>query len=190
MNWKEYMDLVGKITKGEYKETPYDDEHMVQYTKLNEVRIKRWLKNPDILDKDLIQQLNNLPEKQEWILILEPWCGDGAHIAPFIHLMAQHSDKINLTLQLRDSEDSIIEQYLTNGSRSIPKLIVRDENGKDLFTWGARPKAAQDHFEELKNTNMTPEERKAALQVWYNKDKGESIQREFAGILSSIQQQV
>ena len=58
-------------------------------------------------------------------------CGDAAHIVPIIYLMSRLNNNITLRIQLRDS-GSEIEKYLTNGTKSIPMLIVRDENNKDL----------------------------------------------------------
>jgi hypothetical protein len=77
--------------------------------------------------------------------------------------------------------------YLTNGGRSIPKLIVRDAKGNDLFTWGPRPKEAQNiHLRQMNDENMSKEEKKIELQNWYNKDKGESTQEELLELLKKV----
>ena len=115
----------------------------------------------------------------QWILITEPWCGDAAHGHAFIDKLAQLNENISLRIQNRDSSSSEINKYLTNGARSIPKLIVRDESGNDLFAWGPRPKEPQEMVMNHKlNNSLSAEEKSKELQRWYNKDKGVSMQNE------------
>ena len=69
-----------------------------------------------------------------------------------------------------------MDQFLTRGTRSIPKLIMVDnETGRVLHTWGPRPSRAMEMVYEFKTLHgtLTPEF-KHDLQVWYNKDKGEN----------------
>ena len=43
--------------------------------------------------------------------------------------MAKESgENIELKIVLRDENEELMNEFLTNGSRSIPKLIVLDEN--------------------------------------------------------------
>jgi hypothetical protein len=149
---------------------------------LNNSRSKRWIKKGELTD-EIKLKLDSIQAKQKWIIITEPWCGDAAHLAPFIKKMAEYSPHIELEIQKRDGEGSEIDRYLTNGGKSIPKLIVRDENGKDLYNWGPRPTEPQAIVMNQKSSNQTAEEKKSELQVWYNKDKGISIQKELADLI-------
>lgn len=185
MNWNDYLNQFDEILDGNIVSAPYDDPHFVEYVKLNKSRMNRWLKTGKLND-ELKLQLAQIQEPQEWILISEPWCGDAAHSTPFIFLMSELNPNIKLHIQLRDS-NSEITNYLTNGGKAIPKLIVRDKEGKDLWVWGPRPQLAQHYFMELKNQEtLTVEEQKAKLQEWYNQDKGIEIQNEFSHWFSQI----
>lgn len=175
MNYQEYKDLYEEIFKD--PQPPYTESDYMTYTKVNVARMKRWDKTMQ-LDEELVGKLKSLGEKQHWIIIVEPWCGDAAHILPFLVRLAEQTERITYDLQLRDSEPFLINSYLTNGGKSIPKLIVRDENGKDIFTWGPRPKGAQELMEELKSEDADFETIKLKLQGWYNSDKGESVFKE------------
>jgi hypothetical protein len=165
---------------------PYDNEDYFNYVKLNASRLKRWYKIGK-LNTELVALINKIEHPQHWLLITEPWCGDAAHAQAFIAKLADVNPRISLVVQNRDAPASEIDNYLTNGGRSIPKLIVRDANGNDLFTWGPRPKEAQNiHLRQMNDENMSKEEKKIELQNWYNKDKGESTQEELLELLKKV----
>jgi hypothetical protein len=74
-----------------------------------------------------------------------------------------------------------MDQYSTNGARSIPKLIaIGREDRKVLGTWGARPREAQELFYKLKSEGLEKPAIMEQIQRWYLEDKGRSIQQEFA----------
>lgn len=183
MNWTEYTSLIDPIIEKKNRTAPYDQIAYVEYVTLNKSRINRWLKkNP--LSEETKEALQRISEPLQWILITEPWCGDAAHSTPIIHLMAEQSDNIDLQIVLRDQSD-LIDSYLTNGGKSIPILIVRDAEGNDLFTWGPRPEACQNLVMELKNSDASPQSKNMQVQMWYNKDQGQSIQRELIHLLKN-----
>ena len=187
MNWNTYISLFESILSKENATPPYDNEAYLNYTSLNFSRQNRWFKR-GALTEELKTEIENISEEQEWILITEPWCGDAAHINPFIQMAAELNDKINLTINLRDGEDSLIQDYLTNGvSMSIPILVVRNKDGKDLFVWGPRPKDAQALLMQHKtDDSKTNEEKKIEFQAWYNKNKGADIQSELVEKFKSL----
>ena len=176
MTFEQYKAGFEEILNNANPTTPYDDPHFLDYTKMNSKRMNRWFKQGVILP-EMNDYLTNLKQKQKWVLITEHWCGDAAHIVPFLQMMSELTPMVELELQLRDT-DSEIDSYLTNGAKSIPKLIVRDENGKDLFVWGPRPVACQEVFDKEKAAGAEMEDLKVALQNWYNQDKGNLIQVE------------
>ncbi|MBO9618250.1 MAG: thioredoxin family protein [Niabella sp.] len=181
MTFQQYQDYFDAILNTSEPQPPYDNESYLQYAKLNGSRSQRWLKqNP--LTEATKKIVTAIAQKQQWVVITEPWCGDAAHIVPILYLMSQLNDKIDFKLQLRDT-DSEIEQYLTHGTRSIPILVVRDEKGTDLFHWGPRPAAAKKVYEELKEQQADFEAAKIALQQVYNADKSLGIQEEVSRLL-------
>lgn len=185
MDFKEYQLKFDTILSGENTNHPYNDPHFMEYVKLNHSRMNRWLKRGTLDDKTQ-STIQSISQDQHWIVITEPWCGDAAHVLPFIVKMAELNPHIELSFQLRDALGSEIESYLTNGTRSIPKLIVRDDLGKDLFVWGPRPQACQEMAKEMIDEGIAPDDRKIAIQNWYNKDEGATLQREICGMINSI----
>lgn len=181
----DYLALFDQILRGGVPVAPYDDPEYFNYTKLNESRFKRWLKTME-LDSDLIKLLERIEEKQHWIIITEPWCGDASHVVPFLIRMAEIAPKISYELQLRDAEPFLIDSYLTNGGKAIPKIISRNESGEDVFVWGPRPAGAQALMNRLKQEEAPFETIKVELQNWYNADKGTEIKNELKAILSDF----
>lgn len=187
MKWNAYISLFDNILSGKETSPPYDNEGYVNYVTLNDSRQNRWLKRGEIMP-ELRAHIESISEPQQWILITEPWCGDAAHSSPFLFMASELSDKIEFKVNLRDGEDSLIDQYLTNGtSKSIPILVVRDKDGNDLFHWGPRPKDAQEILTRQKlDDSRTDEEKKIEFQAWYNQNKGVDVQKELLELLESV----
>ncbi len=90
--------------------------------------------------------------------------------------IAESTKNIDLKLVYRDENQALIDAFLTDGARSIPKLIALNEKNEVLYTWGPRPSEATKMVVDFKsiNGNLTPEF-KIDLQKWYNNDKGTGI---------------
>lgn len=183
MTFQEYLDYFEQILASPEDYDPYGDEAYLDYTKLNWSRTNRWLKRfePNDAIKSLIASMT---EHQHWIVITEPWCGDAAHTVAQLYQMVKNNPNIDLEIQLRDSEPFLIEDYLTDGSKSIPKLIIRNDVGHDKVIWGPRPKKLQNLFVQMKAEDKSFEEIKEETQRWYNEDKGEELQKELLSQLS------
>lgn len=159
-------------------------ENMLDYTKMYLQRVGRWDKRGK-LNNDLIHRLESFPRKMTWLVLNEGWCGDSAQTLPFINKMAEASKNIELRLILRDQNLELMDQFLTNNARSIPKLIALDaETLEVLGSWGPRPKEAYDMYKEQRTDPDIPNKKAVEnLHLWYAKDKGKSIQREFIKLL-------
>jgi len=182
MNYSTYKQLFDDILDNPNPTAPYDDDTYLNYVRLNRSRMKRWDAQM-VLDKKLEKQLTQISQPQHWIIISEPWCGDAAHIVPFLVKMAEQNELLTYEIQLRDTEPFLIDKYLTNGAKAIPKLIVRDSAGDDTFVWGPRAAAAQKLANDLKSSHAAKADILDALQRWYNQDKGESLCLELSTFL-------
>ncbi|MDR0801394.1 thioredoxin family protein [Fluviicola sp.] len=182
MTFQTYTELFEHILHASDHQVPYNDKEYFDYTKLNWSRMNRWLKKGVLLPQ-VQEKIKQISEPQNWILITEPWCGDAAHIVPFIKMLADLNPLIHLNLELRDAEPFRIQNYLTNGGKAIPKLVIQNVAGEDLAVWGPRPAGCEDLFREMKQNQMPFEEVKIHLQNWYNERCGVDIQKEIAALL-------
>lgn len=183
LSYSAYRTLVSKLI-GEGKSTGNEQtSDLLHYSELNEVRMKRLEKTLQ-LDSEVLKTLQNLKAKQTWLVIAEGWCGDAAQILPIIKLMAEASEYIDLKIVLRDENEALMNQFLTNGAKSIPKLIVLDENLNLINHWGPRPEAAKNLIIDYKAQHgIVDETAKIALQKWYLDDKGISTMKEIVAML-------
>ncbi len=174
-NYPDYRSLVINLVANESTTGHDKSEDMVNYTLLNDKRMKRWDKTIK-LSENTQERLSNFTGKVTWIIITESWCGDAAHVVPAIAKLAEQSENITLKLVLRDDNEALMNQFLTNGGKSVPKLIMMDsETGEVLNTFGPRPVAATKLVADYKAKHgMITPEFKEDLQNWYNKDKGQS----------------
>ncbi len=85
---------------------------------------------------------------------------------------------------LRDQYQQLIDKYLTNGARSIPKLIVFN-NDIEVGSWGPKPCSIKIGLEKLKEQDplISKSELHAKKVQLFTQDKGTSIQREITHIL-------
>ena len=159
-------------------------EALTHYSELNEARMNRLEKTVKI-STEIIQKLNQLNGDYIWLVISEGWCGDAAQILPVIYKMAELSERIDLKIVFRDENEDLINLFLTNGTKSIPKLIILDKNTLEVLgDYGPRPIGANQFMLDYKKEfGMIDEKAKAALQMWYLKDKGLSIQNEILELL-------
>ncbi|MBC9912986.1 thioredoxin family protein [Chitinophaga varians] len=185
MNFTDYLQLFENILQDAEPKAPYNNPDYLNYTKLNWSRQQRWLKTGVITDA-VTAAVKEITAPQQWVIITEPWCGDAAHIVPFLTKIAALNPLITIEIQLRDTPPFLIEQYLTNGTRSIPKLIIRDNDGNDMAVWGPRPAACQVLYNRLKAEKADFERTKIELQQWYNEDKGQSLQAELLEALAAV----
>lgn len=187
LSYPQYRDLIDTLLADGKTTGDGHPADFVEYTKLNVTRMERLDKTVALSD-DLLKVLQDLKRKQIWLVITEAWCGDAAQNLPVLQQMALQSPNIELRLVLRDENLALMDQYLTNGGRSIPKLIMLDsETLTELATWGPRPAGAQALLVAHK---ANPDESHADfvknVQLWYAKDKTLSTQNELLVLLQSI----
>ena len=154
-------------------------EALTNYSLLNDKRMKR-LDKTIKLSKETLQEFQKISEPNTWLVLTEGWCGDAAQSLPVLNKIAKSTDKIDLKVILRDENLPLMDLFLTNGGRSIPKLIVLDKENNVIDSWGPRPTIASKMVADYKEKNGALDPQfKQDLQLWYNKDKGENVQADF-----------
>lgn len=184
--YQDYKTLVSNLLAEGKSTGPNQSEALTNYSLLNDRRMKRLDKTIKITEetKNFMASIN-LP--QTWLVLTEGWCGDAAQNLPVIQKMAELNEHITLKLILRDENLELMDLFLTNGGRSIPKLIAIDNDLDVLFTWGPRPTIATKMVADYKAVHGALDAQfKQDLQVWYNKNKGINVQEDFVQLLKNL----
>jgi len=175
MSYQDYRELVKELSDNNSTTGEDKTEALANYTILNNRRMKRWDKTVKVSDS-AVNKIAEINKKTTWLVLTESWCGDAAHLMPVMNKLAALNDNIDFKVVLRDENEALMNQFLTNGGKSIPKLIMIDDASKTVLnTFGPRPSKATQLVNEYKSKHgaLTPEF-KEELQHWYNKDKGQT----------------
>jgi hypothetical protein len=172
----------GRTTSADPK---YNTPEMLEYAHLNLARMNRLDKQPPLDAATLEAAAHCAP--QTWLVLTESWCGDAAQLVPVLARIADASaGRITLRLLLRDEHPTVIDAFLTNGGRAIPKLIVLDSATLAVqSTWGPRPAPAQTLVRELIAAGVPYAERNIQLHSWYAADRTATVQAEIRELLTA-----
>jgi len=182
--YKEYREVVAHHVTSKTTTGAKQTDTLINYTKLNHVRMRRLDKTTKI--SEVHQAIfSNYQKKVTWLVLTESWCGDAAQSLPVLNKIALLIPHLTLKIVLRDQHKLLMEHFLTNNSMAIPKLIaVDDTSGEVLSQWGPRPSEATKMVTAYKaaNGSLSPVFKKE-LQVWYTKDKGQNIIEDITRVL-------
>jgi hypothetical protein len=189
ISYTDYRALVRNLLAEGKSTGPEQSEDLTNYSLLNDRRMQRLDKKIKI-SEETIQEFQKIKQPQTWLVITEGWCGDAAQNLPVLNKIAVTTDHIDLKVVLRDENLALMDLFLTNGGRSIPKLIALDKENNVIDSWGPRPSVATKMVADYKEKNgVLDPEFKQDLQVWYNKDKGQSVQEDFVSIAAKLYKQ-
>jgi len=185
ISYSSYRTLVSDLIASGKSSGPIQSEDLLNYSKLNDRRMTRLDKTIQLSHETLLALKKN-DKPITWLVLTEGWCGDATQALPVINKIANESDLITLKIIFRDEHEELMGHFLTNGGRSIPKLLVLNSENDVLNTWGPRPNIATKMVQDYKNTHGHLDAAfKQQLQVWYNKNKGINIQENMVGLLSN-----
>ena len=159
------------------------EDHYNEYYELGLQRMNRTLKTFKI-DEQQLQTLKSKNFKGKILIITEPWCGDASATVPAVTRFFEAAD-VEVKIFLKDSDTSLIEQFLTNGTQSIPKILILDGNFEVKNVWGPRPEFGNQLLKKFKENPETypREEFYNDLQVYYSKNRGKDAIQEILELI-------
>ncbi len=187
ITYPEYRSIVTDLVSQGKSSGNEQSEELLDYSKLNETRMNR-LDKTIAIELNNIQELNDLPQNYIWLVLAEGWCGDAAQILPIINKMANASNKIELRILFRDENEDLMNQFLTNGGRAIPIVIVIEKESLEVKGhWGPRPDEALNLIKNYKQQHgVVDETAKTQLHLWYTNDKGITTQNELVSLMQNL----
>ncbi len=185
ISYEEYREMVRALVVSQSTTGPEKAAALVNYTQLNDKRMARWDKTLRI-PEEVVEKIATLNQKITWLVLTESWCGDASPSLPVMNKLATLSPNLELKIVLRDEHPELMDLFLTNGTRSIPKVIALNATDNTVLgEWGPRSTRATQMVEEFKakHEKLSPEF-KEELQLWYNKDKGQDILNDLVALLT------
>ncbi len=120
---------------------------------------------------EALERAESLPGRWHLLILVEDWCGDALGTLPYLARLTEASPKLDMRLLSRDENPDLMDAHLSGTNRSIPVVMVLDDDFREVAWWGSRPEALQDHFlAEL--AGLPREERFSGLRAWYARDRG------------------
>lgn len=188
MSYEAYRNLVIQLVEQKSATGDENSKDRVDFTKLNDRRMRRWDKTLKVNEKAK-KRLADFETSVTWLVITESWCGDAAHVMPVLNKISEINTNIEMKVVLRDENPELMDMFLTDGGKAIPKVIMIDnESGEVLDTFGPRPSEATGYVKRFKAANgaLTPDF-KEDLQHWYNSDKGQTVVEDVIQMLCKFQ---
>lgn len=126
---------------------------------------------------------------RRWSLLAvsEAWCGDSVNILPWVDALDASSPLVELRIVGRDEHLDLMDQHLTNGrSRSIPIVILLDDQLMERAWWGPRTLAMQQWFETPEAQALNKDARYKELRLRYSRDRGRAILDEITAMIEWV----
>jgi Thioredoxin len=115
--------------------------------------------------------------RRKLLVIAEDWCGDASNTVPVVAKLVESIPGLELRVIQRDANPEVMDQYLTNGSRSIPIVIALNDDYQEIGHWGPRPTELQ-AWVMANRLTMPKTELYPLVRKWYARDRGETTLRE------------
>jgi len=184
MNYVEYRSLISDLLENDLVTGETQSEALLDYTKLNVQRMNRWDKH-FVPSSEMEDVVKGISDKRYWVFITEGWCGDASQIIPAVEKISALNSRVKTKYFLRDQHDVLMQHYLTNGTKSVPKLICLNENKEVLWHWGPRPAGALSLLKDAKAEGLDAASQKERLHLWYARNKQMDLQTELIQLVES-----
>ena len=179
ISFEEYL----QISEERAMNNPDENDEHQEYYELGLQRMNRTLKTFKVDDSPL-ETLKSKNFNGKILMISEPWCGDASATVPAVSKFFEAAGN-EVKIFLRDTDPTLIDQFLTDGSQSIPKVIILNEDFSVKNVWGPRPKYGLELLKQFKENPETyaREEFYNDLQVYYAKNRGKDAIEEILNLI-------
>jgi hypothetical protein len=120
---------------------------------------------------EAVERAARIPGRWHLLVMVEDWCGDAVNTIPLLARLSELVDSFDLRIIGRDDNPDLMDERLTNGSRSIPVVMVLDEDHVERGWWGPRPTELQ-AWVLGPGQALEKGERYRQVRTWYARDRG------------------
>lgn len=138
-----------------------------------------------VISEDILARVAALPGRWHLLVLNEDWCGDAVNSVPYVARLAELAPNLEMRVLGRDANPDLMDAHLTNNSRSIPVVIVLDEEFAEHGWWGPRPKELQS-WVLGPGMELDKETRYREVRRWYARDRGRTTLEELVALLERV----
>lgn len=170
---------VALLTEDRFESAPTFPEYLESVVKNRELWHEvHWRAR---LTHEIVEEAQAVGSGWRLLALSEDWCGDAVNTLP---VLARLAETVGWDLRVvgRDANPDLMDAHLTNGrSRSIPVVIVYDEDLDEIGWWGPRPAEIQE-WVLGDGLGMPSPERYKVIRGWYARDRGATTLREILAL--------
>ncbi|WP_414042377.1 thioredoxin family protein [Macrococcus animalis] len=122
-------------------------EQYINQMNVNKAEMHKIYESFELPNDERLLQLKDKHLKA--IAITEDWCGDAMMNLPVLMKIAEVAE-FPISVIMRDSNLELMDQYLTNGARSIPIFIFLDQDNTEFAVWGPRAQTIQEYVVDIR----------------------------------------
>jgi len=138
--------------------------------------------NRAAIDEETAVRLKAIKSRFHLLVLNEDWCGDSVNILPYVARLSEGSSNLEMRILGRDKNRDLMDAHLSGKSRSIPVVIVYDEDFRERGWWGPRPGPLQ-RWAIKEGLALPKPDRYPLMRAWYARDKGRTIVSEILSII-------
>ena len=135
------------------------------------------------ISPEILEEARRIPGTWHLLVLSEDWCGDAVNLLPVLARLVEEAPGLDLRVLSRDQNPDLMDAHLTDGkSRSIPVVLLLDDDFVERGWWGPRPEPLQEWVIE-EGLSMPSPERYKRVRRYYAKDQGRTMLRELLSLM-------
>ena len=182
----EYVEGWSERVKRSLKGLDKNERKLLFYSRYNLERMQRLADTYKMADF-LKKTVDSIMEDQIWMFITEDWCADSAYALPVISRISVVNPRVNIRILFRDENLDVMDRYLSDGKRSIPKLVVFGEDGAERFQWGSRPRRLTEDRVRWADEGIAGPAMSQRTIEWYEAGGWGEVEVELANAIEQIE---
>lgn len=131
---------------------------------------------------EYVTRANAVGGRWHLLVLSEDWCSDAVSSIPPVAKLVERVPGLDLRVLARDQNPDIMDVHLTNGTRSIPVIMLLDDRHVEREWWGPRPAQLQTWM-RTEGLKLPKEERNRIKRQWYARDRGKTVLDDIVSML-------
>jgi hypothetical protein len=134
------------------------------------------------IDAEAVARARAIEGSWHLLVMVEDWCGDAVNTVPYLARLVELTPGLDLRVVGREDNPDLMDSHLTNGTRSIPVVMVLDAALNERGWWGPRPTELQ-RWATTDGKQLEKTERYRHIRTWYARDRGRTTLAEVLDLI-------